>query len=40
MGGNRNPGNNDPLAKTIFTMIPFAGNADPEAYLDRELAVE
>jgi hypothetical protein len=40
MGGNRNHGNNDPFAKTKFTMIPFAGNADPEAYLDWELAVE
>jgi len=40
MGGNRNRGNNDPFAKAKFTMIPFAGNADPEAYLDWELAVE
>jgi hypothetical protein len=29
-----------PFAKTKFTMIPFTVNADPEAYLDWELAVE
>ena len=40
MGGNQNRGNNDPFAKVKFTMIPFAGTADPEAYLDWELAVE
>nr|XP_034605584.1 uncharacterized protein LOC117865481 isoform X2 [Setaria viridis] len=41
MGGNyHHRGTNDPFAKTKFTMIPFAGNADPEAYLDWELAVE
>ena len=34
MGGNQNCGNNDPFAKVKFTMIPFAGTADPEAYLD------
>jgi hypothetical protein len=34
MGGNHNHGNNDPFAKTKFTMIPFTGTADPEAYLD------
>ena len=40
MGGNQNRGNNDPFAKAKFTMIPFAGTTDPEAYLDWELAVE
>ena len=40
MGGNQNRGNNDPFAKAKFTMIPFAGTADPEAYLDWELGVE
>ena len=40
MGGNQNRGNNDPFAKAKFTMIPFVGTADPEAYLDWELAVE
>src|SRR6185503_10706221 len=40
MGGNQNRGNNDSFAKTKFTMIPFAGTADPEAYLDWEIAVE
>ena len=40
MGGNQNHGNNDPFAKAKFSMIPFAGNADPEAYLDWELAVD
>ena len=40
MGGNHNRGNNDSFAKTKFTMIPFAGTADSEAYLDWELAVE
>jgi hypothetical protein len=34
MGGNHNHGNNDPFAKTKFTMIPFASTTDPEAYLD------
>jgi hypothetical protein len=38
-GGNQNRGNNDLFAKVKFTMIPFAGSADPEAYLDWELAV-
>ncbi|CAN6355623.1 unnamed protein product [Urochloa humidicola] len=28
MGGNGN-GNNDPFAKTKFTMLPFAGSTDP-----------
>ena len=40
MGGNHNHGNNDSFAKTKFTMIPFAGTVDPEAYLDWELIVE
>ena len=40
MGGNHNRGNNDSFAKTKFTMIPFAGTTDPEAYLDWELTVE
>jgi hypothetical protein len=39
-GGNQNRGNNDPFAKVKFTMIPFDGNADPEAYLDWEVVVE
>jgi hypothetical protein len=30
MGGNHSHGNNDPFAKTKFTMIPFAGTADPD----------
>jgi hypothetical protein len=34
MRGNHNHGNNDPFAKTKFTMIPFAGTVDPEVYLD------
>ena len=34
MGGNHSRGNNDSFAKTKFTMIPFAGTADLEAYLD------
>jgi hypothetical protein len=38
--GNHNHGNNDPFAKTKFTMIPFVSNADPEAYLDWEHAIE
>jgi len=40
MGGNQNRGNNDPFAKTKFTMIPFAGTADPEAYFDWKLSIE
>jgi hypothetical protein len=40
MGGTHNRGNNDPFAKTKFTMIPFARTADPEVYLDWELTVE
>ena len=40
MEGNYNRGNHDPFAKAKFTMILFAGTADPEAYLDWELAVE
>ena len=40
MGGNREHGNNDSFARPKFTMLPFAGTADPEAYLDWELAVE
>ena len=39
MGGN-NRGNNDPFAKVKFSLPPFAGNVDPEAYLDWELAVD
>ena len=39
MGGN-NHGNNDPFAKIKFSLPPFAGNVDPEAYLDWELAVQ
>ena len=39
MGGN-NHGNNDPFSKAKFSMIPFAGSADPEEYLNWELAVE
>jgi hypothetical protein len=27
-------GNNDPFAKIKFSLPPFAGNVDPEAYLD------
>ena len=40
MGGNQNRGNNDSFAKAKFIMIPFAGTADPKAYLDWELAIE
>ena len=40
MGGNQNRGNNDPFAKEKFNMLSFASTADPEAYLDWELAVE
>ena len=40
MGGNHNRGNNYSFAKAKFTMILFAGTADPEAYFDMELAVE
>ena len=32
MGGNDNHGHNDHFAGAKFTMIPFASNADPEAY--------
>jgi hypothetical protein len=32
-------GNNDPFAKIKFSLPPFAGNVDPEAYLDWELVV-
>jgi len=39
MGGN-NHGNNDPFAKIKFSLPPFAGNVDLEAYLDWELAVQ
>jgi hypothetical protein len=39
MGGN-NHGNNDPFAKIKFSLPPFAGNIDPEAYLDWELVVQ
>jgi len=39
MGGN-NHGNNDPFAKIKFSLPPFAGNVDPEAYLDWELTVQ
>ena len=38
--GNHNHGNNNPFAKAKFTIIPFAGTADPKAYLDWKLAVE
>jgi len=33
MEGN-NHGNNDPFAKIKFSLLPFVGNVDPEAYLD------
>jgi hypothetical protein len=33
MGGN-NHGNNDPFPKIKFSLPPFAGNVDSEAYLD------
>jgi hypothetical protein len=39
MGGNIQ-GNNDPFAKIKFSLPPFAGNVDPEAYLDWKLAVQ
>jgi len=39
MGGN-NHGNNDTFAKIKFSLPPFAGNVDPEAYLDWELALQ
>jgi hypothetical protein len=39
MGGN-NHGNNDPFAKIKFSLPPFAGNVDLEAYLDWELVVQ
>jgi len=39
MGGN-NYGNNDSFAKIKFSLPPFAGNVNPEAYLDWELAVQ
>jgi hypothetical protein len=39
MGGN-NHGNNDPFVKIKFSISPFAGNIDPEAYLDWELTVQ
>jgi hypothetical protein len=39
MGGN-NHGNKDPSAKITFSLPPFAGNVDPEAYLDWELDVQ
>jgi hypothetical protein len=32
--GDNNHGNNDPFAKIKFSFPPFAGNVDPEAYLD------
>jgi hypothetical protein len=38
MGGNN--GNNDPFSKVKFSLPEFAGNVDPEAYLDWELAVQ
>lgn len=40
MGGNNNRGNTDTFVKPKFNIPPFAGSADPEAYLDWELAVE
>jgi len=39
MGGN-NHGNNDPFAKIKFSLPPFAGNVDLEAYLDWEFVVQ
>jgi hypothetical protein len=39
MGGNIQ-GNNDPFAKIKFSLPPFAGNVDPEAYLDWVFAVQ
>ena len=33
-------GNNDPFSKTKFKIPPFSGSADPEAYLDWEMAVD
>ena len=39
MGGN-NQGNNDLFSKTKFKISPFSGSADPEAYLDWEMAVD
>ena len=39
MGGN-NQGNNDLFSKTKFKIPPFSGSADPEAYLDWEMAVD
>ena len=39
MGGN-NQGNNDPFSKTKFKIPPFSGSADPEAYLDWEMAID
>ena len=38
--GCNNHGNNDPFAKIKFTLPSFAGNVDPKAYLDWELAVQ
>ena len=38
-GGN-NYGNNDPFAKIKFSLPPFVGNVDPEAYLDWEIVVQ
>ena len=40
MGGNHNRCNNDPFVKIKFSMIPFAGTVDPEAYLYWEFIVE
>ena len=39
MGGN-NQGNNDPFSKTKFKIPHFSSSADPEAYLDWEMAVD
>jgi hypothetical protein len=39
MGGHIQ-GNNDPFAKIKFSLPLFAGNIDPEAYLDWALAVQ
>jgi len=39
MRGN-NHGNNDPFAKIKFSLPPFVGNVDPEAYLDWEIVVQ
>jgi hypothetical protein len=43
MGGNQNHHyvrNNDPFAKIKFSISPFNGLYDAEAYLDWEMTVE